>query len=79
LKEIIEVAIAKGIALPSNILEQTIEKLEKSPQEATSSMHRDFMEGNNTEVISLTEYVVKEGAKLGVPTPNYQMILNKLS
>jgi 2-dehydropantoate 2-reductase len=79
LKEIIAVAIAKGIALPSNILELTIEKLEKSPQEATSSMHRDVLDGRKTEIRSLTEYVVNEGQKLGIPTPNYAMVLNKLS
>lgn len=79
LKEIIAVANAKAIALPENILELTIEKLEKSPQEATSSMHRDVINGSKTEIKSLTEYVVNEGQKLGVATPNYTMILNKLS
>jgi 2-dehydropantoate 2-reductase len=78
LNEIALVASAKGLKLPNNIIEETIIKLEKSPQEATSSMHRDFLANNKTEVGSLTEFVVKEGVRYGVPTPVYQMILGKL-
>jgi 2-dehydropantoate 2-reductase len=78
LHEIVLVATAKGLKLDDNIVEQTIIKLEKSPHQATSSMHRDFLANNKTEVTSLTEFVVKEGIKLGVPTPVYQMVLGKL-
>jgi 2-dehydropantoate 2-reductase len=78
LHEIALVASAKGLKMPDNIVEQTITKLEKSPQEATSSMHRDFMAHHKTELASLTEYVVKEGIKYSVPTPIYQMVLSRL-
>lgn len=78
LNEITSVAAAKGLALPKDIVAQTIVKLEKSPQDATSSMHRDFLANRETEVASLTDYVVKEGKKYGVETPTYQMILEKL-
>jgi 2-dehydropantoate 2-reductase len=78
LNEIASVAAAKGLAMPNNSIAQTIVKLEKSPQDATSSMHRDLLAGRNTEVVSLTEYVVNEGKKYGVATPTYQMILEKL-
>lgn len=79
LKEISTVALAKGIKLPNDIIAQTISKLEKTPHNNTSSMHRDFLAGKTTEVKSLTEYVVAEGVKYGTPTPNYQIILNKLT
>ena len=79
LNEITSVAFAKGLAMPNDIVAQTIVKLEKSPQDATSSMHRDLLAGRNTEVASLTGYVVKEGLKYGVSTPTYQMILDKLT
>ncbi|MBC7523181.1 MAG: 2-dehydropantoate 2-reductase, partial [Flavobacterium sp.] len=72
------VALAKGITLSNNIVAQTIIKLEKSPQDNTSSMHRDLLAGHKTELNSLTEYVVKEGLKFGVAKPVYQMILKKL-
>jgi len=79
LHEITLVASAKGLKMPDNIVEQTIIKLEKSPQDATSSMHRDFLANHKTEVVSLTEFVVKEGIKFGVLTPIYQKVLAKLS
>ena len=78
LNEITAVALAKGITLSNNIVAQTIIKLEKSPQDNTSSMHRDLLAGHKTELNSLTEYVVKEGLRYGVATPVYQMILEKL-
>jgi 2-dehydropantoate 2-reductase len=41
LNEITMIAAAKGLNLPDDIIMQTIIKLEKTPQDATSSMHRD--------------------------------------
>lgn len=79
LNEITSVAFAKELALPNDIVAQTIVKLEKSPQDATSSMHRDLLAGRNTEVVSLTKYVVDQAVKFGVATPTYQTILEKLS
>ncbi|RTZ03502.1 2-dehydropantoate 2-reductase [Flavobacterium sp. RSP49] len=79
LNEISAVALAKGLAMPIDIVAQTIAKLEKSPQDNTSSMHRDLLAGNKTEVGSLTEYVVNEGLKYGVDTPIYKQILEQLS
>lgn len=78
LNEITAVAVAKGLTVPNNIVTQTIIKLEKSPQDNTSSMHRDLLAGRNAEIASLTKYVVDEGVKYGVETPMYQMILEKL-
>lgn len=78
INEFTAVAFAKGLVLPNTIVPQTIIKLEKSPQGSTSSMHRDFLAGNKTEVYSLTEFVVKEGLKYAVPTPMYQIVLDKL-
>jgi 2-dehydropantoate 2-reductase len=78
LNEITAVAAAKGLVMPTDIVELTIVKLEKSPHEATSSMHRDLLAGRNTEVVSLTEYVVKEGLKFGIATPTYQKVLDVL-
>lgn len=78
LNEITAVAFAKGLALPNDIVTQTIIKLEKTPKDATSSMHRDLLAGRNTEVVSLTKYVVDQAVKFGVATPIYQMILDKL-
>ena len=77
--EISAVAVAKGVLMSSDIVAQTIIKLEKTPKDATSSMHRDLLAGHKMEVNSLTKYVVSEGLKYGVETPVYQKILEKLS
>jgi 2-dehydropantoate 2-reductase len=78
LNEIELVAKAKGLNLPEDIVNQTIIKLEKSPKEATSSMHRDYLAGNKIEAASLTKFVVNEGLKYGVKTPLYEKISNAL-
>jgi 2-dehydropantoate 2-reductase len=78
LYEIEAVAKAKGLQLPTDIVDQTLIKLEKSPKNATSSMNRDLLAGNKTEVTSLTQFVVNEGLKYGVETPLYEKIANAL-
>ena len=79
LNEITLIAAVKGLKLPNDIILQTIQKLEKTPQNATSSMHRDLLAGRKFELASLTEFVVNEGLKYEVETPTYQLILDKLS
>ncbi|WP_264530642.1 ketopantoate reductase family protein [Flavobacterium sp. N502540] len=77
-QEIDAVAKAKGLKLPDDIVNQTVLKLEKSPREATSSMHRDLLAGKNTEALSLTKFVLTEGIKYDVKTPLYEKITNIL-
>ena len=79
LNEITMIAAVKGLKLPEDIILQTILKLEKSPKEATSSMHRDFIAGRKNELSSLTQFVVNEGLKYEIETPTYQKVLSKLS
>lgn len=79
LNEITMIAAVKGLNLPADIIMQTILKLEKTPHDATSSMHRDLMAGRKIELFSLTEFVVNEGIKYEIETPTYQMVLDKLS
>jgi 2-dehydropantoate 2-reductase len=78
LNEITMIAAVKGLNLPNDIVFQTILKLEKTPQDATSSMHRDLMSGRKIELSSLTEFVVNEGLKYEIDTPTYQKVLEKL-
>ena len=79
LNEITMIAAVKGLKLPEDIILQTIIKLEKSPKEATSSMHRDFIAGRKNELSSLTQFVVNEGLKYEIETPTYQKVVDKLS
>ena len=78
LNEITLVAAVKGLAIPNDIILQTIQKLQKSPQDATSSMHRDILAGHKSELVSLTEFVIKEGEKYEVETPTYQLVFDRL-
>jgi 2-dehydropantoate 2-reductase len=78
LNEITMIAAVKGLDLPNNIVFQTILKLEKTPHDATSSMHRDLMAGRKMELASLTEFVVSEGLKYEIDTPIYKMVFDKL-
>lgn len=78
LNEILHLAKAKNINLPENILEQTIQKLKIAPQEATSSMHRDFLNNQSIELQSLTQYVVNQGLIYQIKTPNFDLVFEKL-
>jgi 2-dehydropantoate 2-reductase len=78
LNEITMIAAVKGLNLPHNIVMQTIIKLEKTPHDATSSMHRDVKAGGKFELASLTEFVINEGLKYEIPTPTYQKVFEKL-
>jgi 2-dehydropantoate 2-reductase len=78
INELYDVAKAKDIYFNADIVETTINKMEKLPYETTSSMHSDFQKGGKTEYRSLTEYVVKLGKELNIKTPVYEKILKEL-
>jgi 2-dehydropantoate 2-reductase len=75
MKELLEVAKAKNINFPSDIIETRIEKMKTLPYETTSSMHSDFIKGGKTEYKSLTEYVVKLAEELNIEVPLYKKVL----
>ncbi len=76
--ELKSLADAKNINISDNIIQMTLDKLLSLPYEATSSMHRDFQKGKQTEVDALTGYVVKMGQQLNIPTPVYAMMYETL-
>lgn len=78
MNEITMIAAVKGLKLPDDIIMQTILKLEKTPKDTTSSMHRDMLAGRKIELASLTEFVINEGLKYEVETPTYELVLDKL-
>lgn len=72
IEEIKSLAQAKGIALSDDISEKTFNTMKSMKYEATSSMHRDYLDQKpETEVESLTGYIVREAAKYGLETPGY--------
>ncbi len=48
------------------------------PQHTTSSMHVDFLNGNETELENLTAYVVREAERLGLCLPLYRSMCESL-
>ena len=74
LEEFQAVACKKGITLSEGIAQKVIDQMERIPADTTTSMQRDFRAGKNTELESLTGYIVREGERLGVPTPVYDLM-----
>lgn len=78
INELKAIAIAKGIILTEQDVNNMIERILKLPHDSTTSMHNDFKRGNKTEVDSLTGIVVKLGQDLKIDTPLYDELLEKL-
>ena len=76
--ELINVANAEGIDLENSEIDKLIHQFEKLPVGTTTSMHRDFQAGKNTEVDTLTGIVLKLGRKHGISTPTYEKVYSKL-
>lgn len=79
LYEVINIAKAKGVNIDYSWGENIVENYWKDDVNSTTSMHRDFLKGHGrVELESLCGYVIKEGLKLGVPTPTYDLMYKKL-
>ena len=68
LNEVADIAEAKGLNLREEV-PKALEVASSLPKSASSSMHLDFQNGNQTELETLCGYIVKEGKRLRVPTP----------
>lgn len=77
-KELKAIALAKGIELPEDVIEQVITDQQKMPYDSTTSMHTDFRNGKPTELETLTGYVVRSGHELHLPVPHYENMYEKL-
>ena len=69
IKEVIEIGRAKGIALPADAFEKTIDFMGHVPPAMKASMALDLERGNRLELPWLGGKVVELGKKLNVPTP----------
>lgn len=76
--ELVQVAMAKGISLPEDIVLSSIKAQSMMPAGSTTSMHADFQKGGQTELETLTGYVVRAAEKLGIDTPLYKEMYIKL-
>lgn len=78
MREIHEVAHAKGIRLPEDAVDRAVAFLEKMPADATASMQRDIMEGRPSELEAQNGTVVRMGKAVGVDTPLHRFIYYSL-
>ena len=66
MREIRSLAQEKRIALPEDIVEQSLAKARAFPPDTKSSMQLDCEKGSPTEIETFLGYVVREGDRLGL-------------
>lgn len=72
IEEVKSLALAKSITVSDDISAKTLATMKSMPYEVTSSMHRDYLNQKpQTEVESLTGYIVREAEKFGIAAPTY--------
>lgn len=73
-REIMSLAMAKGIPLAEEHLEKVFELIQNQPQGTTASTQRDIMAGRPSELENFNGFIVKEAEKLKISTPVNKMI-----
>lgn len=79
MREVVAVARAHGIDLPSDYAEQRLALVDDVAYDMTSSMHHDLERGNRLEVRWLSGGVVELGEAVNVPTPLNRAIADILA
>ncbi|MBQ4819749.1 2-dehydropantoate 2-reductase [Aquimarina sp. MMG016] len=72
--EIYEIGIAKGVALPDDIVDKIMFFIGKQPYDSTASTQRDIMEHRPSELDNFNGFIVKEGKNLNISTPTNAFI-----
>jgi 2-dehydropantoate 2-reductase len=65
------VAKALGVTLPADIEDVWIARLKSFPPGMYASMYHDIAKGGPLEVEGFSGHIVREGRRLGVPTPHH--------
>ena len=78
IREIYNVAKARNIALPENVVDKTMEFINSLPPDGTASMQRDIMNGRPSELEVQNGAVVRLGQEVGVETPVNNYIYHSL-
>lgn len=65
------VARAQGVELPQDIEQTWIGRFKNFPPQMYASMYHDIAKGGRMEVEGLSGHIVREGRRLGVPTPHH--------
>lgn len=78
LEEIAAVARALKVSLTEGVVEKTLAFIDNLPENATTSMQRDIIEGRPSELVFQNGAVVRLGLERGVPTPVHTFIYHSL-
>jgi len=76
--EIRAVAVGHGIALPADLVQQTLAFVDSLPADGTASMQRDIVHGRPSELDAQVGAVVRLGQRVGVAVPLNRIILSAL-
>ena len=77
--EVEQIARAKGIDLPGDIAQVSLDKVKQFPYETKTSMQLDYEKGRETEIDIFTGYIVRTGQKLGIKTPLHERVYKTLT
>ena len=77
IREIVTLANAMGITFEEDLVERNLKILSNLPEEATTSMQRDVIEGKQSEIGGLVYEVVRMAKKYGVEVPAYERAAEK--
>jgi 2-dehydropantoate 2-reductase len=78
LREVLAVARAHGVALPDDVVEETLAFADTVPAEGTASMQRDIIAGRPSELEAQSGAVVRLGWAKGVATPVHESLYRAL-
>lgn len=78
MREIIAVACARQICLPSDTIEKSLAIIDGLDHSATTSLQRDIVSGKPSELDGWTGAVVRLGREVDVPTPVNEFIYQSL-
>ena len=78
-QEIKDLSDAMGVSLPEDIGDINLKIMDDLAPTATASMHRDILDGKQSEIDGLVFEVVRLGKQYGVDTPVYEMIAEKFT
>ena len=77
IREIVTLANAMGITFEEDLVERNLKILSNLPEETTTSMQRDVMEGKQSEIDGLVYEVVRMAEKYGAEVPTYRRAAEK--
>jgi 2-dehydropantoate 2-reductase len=72
------VAVAHGVTLPTDEVDQIMARIDQLPPDTIASMHRDIAAGRPSELLSQSGAVVRLGQEIGLPVPVHTLIYESL-